>query len=216
MFNVHEFRSFLYENINYSPSQKNSIRKDELIDAMCQFDITIQKFLNRNQSVVFNTINKAFYSILNNKPKRIAPNKWIAHLLGYYKCIDCKNILSMYEFTMDNSRWNNLCSKCKTCVYLRDDKYRVNNLDKDAAKSAKRRATRIQAAPLWLTKQHLIEIKDIYYQAQEYTRILGEPYHIDHIIPLRGITVSGLHVPWNLQIITEKENLKKGNNALNT
>lgn len=70
--------------------------------------------------------------------------------------------------------------------------------------SAKRRAQKIQATPKWLTGKQLKEIENIY-------RNCPKGYEVDHIIPLNNPLVCGLHVPWNLQIITEEENRKKGN-----
>jgi hypothetical protein len=83
-------------------------------------------------------------------------------------------------------------------------KYAKNNLKDYCARTAKRRAIKAQATPKWLNKEHYIQIKLIY-------KNCPKGYHVDHIMPLNGIIVSGLHVPWNLQYLPAVENLKKGN-----
>jgi len=83
--------------------------------------------------------------------------------------------------------------------------------EKKNADTAKRRAAKLQRTPLWLTQKHHIQIEQFYQEAVEISKMVGEFYHVDHIVPLQGKTVSGLHVPWNLQIIPAKENISKGN-----
>lgn len=54
-------------------------------------------------------------------------------------------------------------------------------------------------------------INVIYKEAKEKCRRTGREYHVDHIIPLRGLYVSGLHVAENLRIIPAKQNMSKNN-----
>jgi hypothetical protein len=84
--------------------------------------------------------------------------------------------------------------------------------DQKNADTAKRRAAKLQRTPLWLTPEHHKQIGQFYWEAADVSKLVGEFYHVDHIVPLQGKTVSGLHVPWNLQILHAKENLSKGNN----
>jgi len=85
------------------------------------------------------------------------------------------------------------------------------NPDKRAAYEAKRRAAKLQRTPCWLTSEGLWLIEEYYHLAQKRTELLGFPWHVDHIIPLQGRNVSGLHVPENLQVIPGIENIKKSN-----
>ena len=59
--------------------------------------------------------------------------------------------------------------------------------------------------------KHRKEISAIYKRAAQITARTGIAHHVDHILPLRGKDISGLHVPSNLQILTETENKSKGN-----
>lgn len=77
--------------------------------------------------------------------------------------------------------------------------------------NAKRRAQKRHATPLWLTDEQKKEIDQFYILAAELSWLSEEPLHVDHIVPLTGKNVRGLHVPWNLQIIPQSWNLSKGN-----
>jgi hypothetical protein len=78
------------------------------------------------------------------------------------------------------------------------------------ANKAKYRAVKLQATPSWLNKGHWFEIGCVYLYRDALKRI-GLDYHVDHIVPLQGSKVSGLHVPENLQVLPAEQNRLKNN-----
>jgi len=89
--------------------------------------------------------------------------------------------------------------------------WRKNNPDKRNAQCAKHRAHRIKATPPWLTDLHFQQMKIFYDAATRLTKEFGIAMHVDHIVPLNGKEICGLHVPWNLQVLPATDNLKKSN-----
>lgn len=68
-----------------------------------------------------------------------------------------------------------------------------------------------QRTPKWLTEHDKLRIRCVYSIAAMLTRHNEEPWHVDHVIPLKGRLVSGLHVPSNLRVIRGVENISKKN-----
>lgn len=120
-------------------------------------------------------------------------------------------------------RSNSYCCECNktSCVtyhfgnhpamLARMSTYGKNNKDKAAARGAKRRALKLLATPPWLTATHYDAIRLHYTQSVDIGELTGIPFHVDHIVPLQGDLVCGLHVPWNLQVLPAYENLSKSN-----
>jgi hypothetical protein len=106
------------------------------------------------------------------------------------------------------SKW---ASKNRDKLNKSQAKWRANHKDKFNALKAKRRAEVLNATPLWITKNDYKDIESFYVCSKMFSMYTGDKYHVDHIIPLRGKRVNGLHVPNNLQVIPAKENLRKNN-----
>ena len=86
----------------------------------------------------------------------------------------------------------------------------ARNPGKKAAYWMKYATAKRNACPKWLTPDQHREIEAFYVEAARLTDETGVPHEVDHIIPLNGRGVCGMHVPWNLQVLTEEENRAKG------
>lgn len=110
---------------------------------------------------------------------------------------------------------------------MQDPEYAAKVIEQGRIASAKRRAanpsanrfkvtnykiSKYKRIPSWITKEDKTKMKAVYAMRDwlNWTVPNGN-YQVDHIIPLRGVTVSGFHVPENLQIIRGSENARKGN-----
>lgn len=140
------------------------------------------------------------------------------------KCSKCKEYKEKTEFYSNKSRHDGLQHLCKVCKkevkaasYLkckehekeRNKRYYRNNKSMYVNALAKRRAKKLQATPAWA---NTLKIKAYYDICSFFNEVNGyTKYHVDHIIPLQGKSVSGLHVENNLQVILAEENHKKSN-----
>lgn len=97
---------------------------------------------------------------------------------------------------------------------LYNKKWKSNHPEACRGYCAKRRAMLLNRSPNWLSETDKQEISLFYKKARNFELITGIPHEVDHIVPLNGEHVSGLHVPWNLQILTKSNNRKKSNRYL--
>jgi len=137
-------------------------------------------------------------------------------LLNLKHCPKCLNNKKIEEFRKNKTCVDGLSSYCIACQKALDREYYIKNKEKkkeyqskyckenllaNRGKNAKYRASKLQRTPSWAD---LEKIKEIYNNCPE-------GCHVDHIIPLQGDKVSGLHVPENLQYLKAEDNLKKSN-----
>jgi hypothetical protein len=92
--------------------------------------------------------------------------------------------------------------------------HKANNPEMYRALNSVRKRRHREATPPWVTPEQKLAMRKLYLIAMQLTKSTGERYVVDHIIPLLSEEVCGLHVPWNLRVITQAENLQKSNKII--
>ncbi|MEG1080300.1 MAG: HNH endonuclease signature motif containing protein [Pseudomonas sp.] len=95
-------------------------------------------------------------------------------------------------------------------------KWREKNKHRVAYYAAQRRSALAKRTPPWIDDNDLAQMQAFFAESRRLSLATGVLHHVDHIEPLRGLDASGLNVPWNLQVLTATENLKKGNRRVKT
>lgn len=150
--------------------------------------------------------DKLMYSRYPSKPKRIHVSSYLEVELGTYSSIELRRKEKQKEYNElhqeDIKEWKAKYYIDNIDYYTKINKeWKTNNKASVNAYNARRRANKASATPSWAD---LNKIKEVYKNCP-----IG--YHVDHIIPLQGFLVSGLHTENNLQYLPIKENLTKYN-----
>lgn len=124
-------------------------------------------------------------------------------------CISCETVKNN-----SNIRQKYMCEYVNT---KRDkikeiaSRWQRNNKGKVNANTALRHTAKMCRTPAWLTEEDKLYIRCLYQLSSMRTRESDIAWNVDHIVPLQGKNVSGLHVPWNLQVIPASINFRKNN-----
>lgn len=201
----------IYKNLNLQANtifakkwgSKDPILLDQLLDALYRTNSTpkAMNLLGRSEKTFITNIKKLFPEVTLNG----GGESWLWWFISksdYKVCNKCSNIKLNEEFHIGQS-------KCKSCISAKNKNSYLENIEyhknywkiHGKEKSARYRARLLEAIPPWAD---LDKIKQIYARCPE-------GHHVDHIIPLKGVNVCGLHVESNLQYLTAEENLKKSN-----
>lgn len=154
---------------------------------------------------------RAAQNALNQRPEAKAKrqkydrNRWLTErdaLLAKNRRWQTENAEAFSSQKKAYYRANKAKVQAARLVWLEENRHVVRH------HNAKRKKLIRQATPAWVDME---AIKAVYAEAERLEREAGTPYHVDHIIPLQGENVCGLHVPWNLQPLTAAANISKKN-----
>ena len=157
--------------------------------------LAVANHLGISRSFVSSHVKKHFPDLIPGKVD--LANKFY-NLIGKKRCGHCFKVSELFTGLV-----------CKKCIYMAE--YRAKNRSILNTGSAKLRADKIHRTPCWYSEEDDKVMIRLQSECRKLERKSGIKHHVDHIIPLQGKEVSGLHWRENWQILTAEENVKKGN-----
>ena len=169
---------------------KYGLDLEQFIDIISKPNYSLYKELPMPDKRIANLLTDLFPT----KPKTtVKLCNWLLEIYDYKFCAKCNNIHSLAHFHKDSSTRSGLNNYCIDCGKPSKEHSRAN--------TAKYRASKLNATPKWA---NLTVIRRIYADCP-----VG--CQVDHVIPLQGINVCGLHVENNLSYLPARINTSKGN-----
>lgn len=149
----------------------------------------------------------------SDQARRNAENRRLAKR-GLRRCVTCSNIRPATDEYWSRVNTGHLNSTCRPCDRARVRQWMDENPERRKANAATgwaNRHARKKRRTIPLSSEHRKQIKAVYAECRRRNEARPRAWHVDHIIPLAGKNVCGLHVPWNLRIIPARENIRKSN-----
>lgn len=212
---VEDILSLIGKSTEDMLSPRSGILLSEVIEGLILFPSMkeISSVFDKTEDAFENLIRRNLRPLFPEKTSNTSWDNYLLDLANLRKCSCCNELKGLNMFCKATGTNSSLC---KECDCLKSKEYRNNNLqdckDRSAnhyknnksdylARNANRRALKLKATP---SLANLDLIKEIY-------RACPEGYHVDHVVPLQGELVCGLHVESNLQHLLAKDNLQKHN-----
>lgn len=185
-----EALTICFDKFGYKIPEESHISKLMLLSFIASKQSTKHGVFNLSS----NTWTAFIYTVFPDKPKGSNYYNWLLLKNNWLYCSICEKVKSVESFRRKSSNTSGYQSSCKKCTR--------SGLNKSQRSiQARRIAIKLKATPKWADLQ---KIKEIYDNCPN-------GYHVDHIIPLQGKYVCGLHVENNLQYLLASNNISKNN-----